>query len=157
MTGVTVDGMYLTRRIPDRQIGIRVMTAVLYILSAGLLAIMVHWFVPSTECVINLVVLLETALAALLLSIVSSLDAVERGSLLTSAVVTVYCTFLCWAAMAGETGTGCNTDRGTCSMLFLVPVLTQWFTETDDFIDFHRHLGILIAVSHVLVSLQYLI
>ncbi len=88
------------------------MTAVLYILSAGLLAIMVHWFVPSTDCVINLVVLLETALAALLLSLVSSLEAVERGSLLTSAVVTVYCAFLCWAAMAGETGTGCNTDRG---------------------------------------------
>jgi hypothetical protein len=116
------------RRTLSWQIGIRVMTAVLYILSAGLLAIMVHWFVPSTECVINLVVLLETALAALLLSIVSSLDAVERGSLLTSAVVTVYCTFLCWAAMAGETGTGCNTDR-------------------DDFIDFHRHLGILIATN----------
>jgi len=88
------------------------MTAVLYIMSAGLLAIMVHWFVPSTECVINLVVLLETALAALVLSVISSLEVVERGSLLTSAVVTVYCSFLCWAAMAGETATGCNSDRG---------------------------------------------
>jgi len=80
---------------------------VIYLASLVTIILMYVWF-GSTDCALNIFFITVTLLTSVVYTVLSLTDKVERGALLTSAVVTGVCTYYCLSAiMSGTTGE-CN-------------------------------------------------
>jgi len=79
---------------------------VIYVGSVVGIILMYVWFAP--HCPLNIFFVTFTLLSSALFTYISVREDVERGALLSSAVVTVYCVYLCFSALMGSTDTSCN-------------------------------------------------
>jgi len=94
-------------------------TVGLYLGSAVAIGFMFHWFHPDPSCSLNALLLSMTLVLCLCFSMVSVHPSVPSGSLMPSAVITAYCTYLCFSALSSEpasyTCNGISRDASTLS------------------------------------------
>jgi len=77
----------------------------MYVSSAVGIVLMYVWF---SQCGLNIFFITFTVVVCIIFSLLSIRENVERGALLTSAVVTGYCTYVLFSAISSSTDTTCN-------------------------------------------------
>jgi len=81
---------------------------VIYLASLIGVILMYVWFGRSTSCGLNIFITTFIALLCVVATFLSIRNDIQRGSLLTSSVVTGFCIYLCFSAMLVSTNDSCN-------------------------------------------------
>ena len=90
--------------------GLLTLTTTSYALAIAGIVVMYEFFNPSgATCTTNVTFVTVTLLSFILFSVLSLLPQVKNGSLFPSAVISLYCVFLCFSALSSEpTDYECN-------------------------------------------------
>eukprot|EP00164_Ancoracysta_twista_P003656 GFYU01004895.1.p1 GENE.GFYU01004895.1~~GFYU01004895.1.p1 ORF type:complete len:413 (-),score=88.86 GFYU01004895.1:92-1330(-) len=81
-------------------VGIMIASVIMYILSLVFWIISYAWYTDGEGCGMNVAFITVTIIFAIILTLLSI--KMEHGALLPTAVVVLYCSFLCWSAINGQ-------------------------------------------------------
>jgi hypothetical protein len=91
-------------------------TLIMVSVSIVLWALMFLWF-GTSGCMFNQALIALTIVAVILLNVLSL--CVDHGSIFVTALVSLYCTYLCYAGLQAESSPKCNTFYGEKNTLSL--------------------------------------
>eukprot|EP01112_Ceratiomyxa_fruticulosa_P022357 TRINITY_DN8156_c0_g1_i1.p1 TRINITY_DN8156_c0_g1~~TRINITY_DN8156_c0_g1_i1.p1 ORF type:complete len:373 (-),score=35.83 TRINITY_DN8156_c0_g1_i1:89-1207(-) len=97
-------------------------SVVIYLGSLVAIALMFAWFTGGNGCGLNIFFVLSCLMFSIVYTYISLREDVERGALLTSSVVTAYCTYLCWSALSSEPDNHCSHLPGSSGDKWLLVV-----------------------------------
>lgn len=112
-----------------------IISVVLYLVSATSIAFMFIWFskadCPDNDAILSLTVIFST------FATIYSLFFTERGSLLISAIIVIYATYVCFSSIALNPNVECNPTIGTASQnysqiagMFITFISLSWTAWT---------------------------
>lgn len=114
-------------------------SGLMWIIALVTIILSYYWFTKDSGCSLNVFLITSTLALGIAFTALSMTNWVEYGSLLTSSLVNLYITYLCWDALTsdssscnswkGQTGTGMSILFG--SLVLLVVLLYLSFSKRE--------------------------